>query len=65
MKYSKSKGYMNSPVGMYSTKSNPLKMASQVKPQCGLGGNADQRKANMLLQKAQKQQDSQRGMSGM
>lgn len=56
---------MNSPVGVYSYKSNPMKMARQVAPMCGPGGNADQRKANSLLQKAQKQQDSLRGMSGM
>lgn len=58
-------GNMNSPVGMCSYKDNPLPMPSQVKPECGPGGNADQRKANMLLQKAQKESDSMRGMSGM
>jgi hypothetical protein len=34
-------------------------------PECGPGMNADQRKANMLLKKAQKQEDSLRGKSGM
>ena len=57
--------YMNNGVGMYSSKSNPMSQPSRVKPECGPGMNADQRKANMLLQKAQKQQDSLRGMSGM
>lgn len=67
MAYGKSSnsGSMNSPVGMCSHKSNPMKKAREVAPQCGPGMNADQRKANMLLQKAQKQQDSLRGMSGM
>lgn len=56
---------MDNGVGLCSYKSNPMKMASQVKPECGPGMNADQSKANMLLQKAQKQQDSLRGKSGM
>jgi hypothetical protein len=58
-------GSMNNPVGMCSTKDNPMKKARQVSSMCGPGMNADQRKANMLLQKAQKQQDSLRGTSGM
>jgi len=57
--------YMDNAVGMYSYKSNPMKMAAQVAPKCGPGGNADQQKANKLLQKAQTQQDSLRGKSGM
>lgn len=57
--------FMNNGVGMCSTKSNPMKKARQVSPMCGPGMNADQSKANKLLQKAQKQQDSLRGMSGM
>lgn len=56
---------MDSGSGMCSYKDNPMSAARQVKPECGPGMNADQRKANMLLQKAQKQQDSLRGMSGM
>jgi hypothetical protein len=56
---------MDNGVGMCSYSKNPMKMAAQVKPECGPGMNADQRKANSLLQKAQKQQDSLRGMSGM
>lgn len=60
---------MNSPVGMYSYKSNPMKDASRVKPMCGGGGgfsgNADQMKANKLLQQAQMKEDSLRGKMGM
>lgn len=55
---------MDSPVGMYSYKENPLPMPRQVKPMCGPGGNPDQRKANELLQKAQMKDDSLRGKSG-
>ena len=69
MAYSKGKSgggkFMDNAKGMCSTKDNPMKMASQVAPKCGPGMNADQKKANKLLQKAQKQQDSLRGMSGM
>lgn len=61
----KGKGSMNSPKGLCSYKDNPMKKAKEVAPMCGPGGNADQRKANKLLQKTQKQQDSLRGMSGM
>jgi len=57
--------FMNNGKGMCSTKDNPMKGASQVAPKCGPGMNADQTKANNLLQKAQKQQDSLRGKSGM
>jgi len=56
---------MNSPVGVYSYKSNPMKGARQVAPMCGPGMNADQAKANKLLQRAYKEQDSLRGKSGM
>ena len=56
---------MDNGVGMYACKSNPMKQASQVSPKCGPGGNADMMKANKLLQKAQSQQDSLRGKSGM
>lgn len=61
----KGKGSMNSPVGMCSYKKNPMSMPRQVKPECGPSANPDQKKANMLLQKAQKSCDSQRGMMGM
>ena len=56
---------MSSLKGVYSTKSNPMKAPRQVKPMMGPGGNADQQKANRLLQKAQKTEDSLRGKSGM
>lgn len=58
-------GLLQSGKGMCSYSKNPLSPAARVKPECGPGMNADQRKANKLLQKAQKQQDSLRGMSGM
>ena len=57
--------FMDNGRGMCSTKDNPMKQPSRVKPECGPGVNADQKKANRLLQKAQVQQDSLRGMSGM
>lgn len=57
--------FMNNAKGVCSYKSNPMKKAREVAPMCGPGGNADQKHANKLLQKAKKQQDSQRGMSGM
>jgi hypothetical protein len=57
--------FMNNGKGVCSYKSNPMPKAREVKPECGPGMNADQSKANKLLQKAQKQQDSLRGMSGM
>lgn len=56
---------MNSGKGMCSYSKNPLKQAKKVAPECGPGMNADQKHANKLLQQAQKQWDSQRGMSGM
>ena len=57
--------FMDYGKGVCSYKDNPMSAASRVKPECGPGMNADQNKANKLLQKAQKQQDSLRGMSGM
>ncbi len=57
--------FMDNGKGVCSYKDNPMSAASRVKPECGPGMNADQNKANKLLQKAQKQQDSLRGMSGM
>ena len=57
--------FMDSPKGMFSYKDNPMKAPRQVKPEIGPGSNSDAKKANMLLQKAQKQQDSLRGKSGM
>lgn len=57
--------FMDSGKGMCSYSDNPMKQASRVKPECGPGMNKDQMKANKLLQKAQMQQDSLRGVSGM
>ena len=57
--------FMDNGVGMCSYKKSPMSAASRVAPECGPGMNKDQQKANKLLQKAQKQQDSLRGMSGM
>ena len=57
--------FMDNAKGVCSYKSNPMKKARETSPMCGPGMNADQKKANSLLQKAQKQQDSLRGMSGM
>lgn len=68
MGYSKGNGggkFMDNGKGLCSYKSNPMKAASRVAPMAGPGLNADQKKANGLLQKAQKQVDSLRGMSGM
>jgi len=64
MKMEKGK-FMDNGKGMYSYSKNPMKAAKQVAPECGPGMNADQKKANSLLQKAQKQVDSQRGEMGM
>lgn len=57
--------FMDNARGMCSTKGNPMPKAREIAPMCGPGGNADQQKANKLLQKAQKEKDSLRGMSGM
>ncbi len=57
--------FMDNGKGMCSYKDNPMGAASRVAPKCGPGMNADQQKANKLLQKAQVQQDSLRGKSGM
>ena len=67
MAYGKSgkSGAMDSAVGMCSNKSNPMKQAKKVYAMCGAGSNPDMQKANKLLQKAQMQQDSLRGKSGM
>lgn len=69
MAYSKGNGgggkFMDNAKGMCSSKDNPMPKPREVAPMCGPGMNADQRKANGLLQKAHKQWDSLRGMSGM
>jgi len=51
--------------GMDSYAKNPLAQPSRVRTECGPGLNADQRKANRLLQEAQRKVDSQRGQTGM
>ena len=56
---------MDSPVGMCSSKSNPLPMPKTVQTRTGPGSNPDMQKANKLLMQAQKKCDSLRGMSGM
>jgi len=57
--------FMDSGKGLCSYKDGTMSAASRVKPECGPGMNADQKKANGLLQQAQKKVDSLRGMSGM
>ena len=56
---------MTSPVGMCSTKDNPMSQPSRTSSQCGPGMNADQKKANSLLKKAFSEKESLRGKSGM
>lgn len=53
--------FMDNAKGMCSYKSNPMKPANENKPMCGPGMNADQQKANRLLQRAQREVDSLRG----
>lgn len=69
MAYDKGKSsggkFMDNGKGLCSYRDNPMGAASRVQSECGPGMNADQKKANKLLQKAQKQQDSLRGKSGM
>ena len=60
--------FMDNGSGMcsYKDKKNLMSPAARVAPKCGPGfgaQNADQVKANNMLQKAQKQQDSLRGMA--
>ncbi len=57
--------FMDNGRGMCSFKDGTMSKAARVKAECGPGMNADQKKANMLLQKAQKSVDSLRGQSGM
>lgn len=57
--------FMDNAKGVCSYKDNPMSAASRVAPMCGPGMNADQTKANRLLQKAYKENDSLRGKSGM
>lgn len=57
--------FMDSGSGMCSYDKNPMSAAARVAPECGPGMNADQSKANKLLQKAHAEKDSLRGKSGM
>ena len=57
--------FMDNGRGMCSYKDGTMSAAKRVKAECGPGMNADQKKANGLLQQAQKKVDSLRGMSGM
>jgi len=57
--------FMDNAKGMCSYKDNPMSKPAQVAPKCGPGLNKDQRKANELLQRAQRDWDSERGKSGM
>ena len=57
--------FMNSGKGLCSYKDGTMSAANRVKPECGPGMNPDQKKANGLLQQAQKKVDSLRGQSGM
>ena len=57
--------FMDNAKGMCAYKGNPMPAAARVKPECGPGMNADQKKANSLLQKAHAEKDSLRGKSGM
>ena len=57
--------FMDNGKGMCAYKDNPMPAPRETSPMCGPGMNQDQKKANKLLQKAQKQVDSMRGMSGM
>lgn len=57
--------FMDNGKGMCSYKDNPMSKPMETSAMCGPGMNADQKKANGLLQQAQKKVDSLRGMSGM
>jgi len=56
---------MDSPVGIYSTKSNPLAQPKITPSDFGPGMNPDQRIAESLRKKAYAERDSLRGKSGM
>lgn len=56
--------FMDNGKGMCAYKDNPMVAARETKPMCGPGMNADQQKANRLLQKAQSEVDSLRGAAG-
>lgn len=54
-------GFMTSAKGLCSYRDNPVAPPRENKPMCGPGMNADQQKANRLLQRAQREVDSLRG----
>jgi hypothetical protein len=55
---------MTSVTGLYSSKKNPVAAPKKVKPMCG-PGNAEQAKANKLMNQAYAEKESNRGKSGM
>ncbi len=57
--------FMDNGKGMCAYKDGTMSDAKRTKAECGPGMNADQRHANKLLQKAQRDVDSLRGKSGM
>jgi len=65
MGYKSSGKKMDNPVGIYSTKDNPLPSARRVSSECGPGSNPDMQKANKMLQKTHSMDESLRGKSGM
>ena len=48
--------------GVYSSKKNPMDMPAMTKERFGPGSNPDQKKANELLQKQLKKNESLRGV---
>lgn len=58
-------GSLSSPKVIYSYSKNPMAAPKRTSSMAGPGSNADQAKANRLLQQAYKKEDSLRGKSGM
>lgn len=56
---------MTSPVGLFSSKDNPLAKPSRTSSAIGPSSNKDAQKANRLMQKAHAEKESLRGKSGM
>jgi len=56
---------MDSPVGIYSSKNNPVPAPKKVPVGLGSGSNPDKAKADKLAKKAYAECDSNRGKSGM
>lgn len=57
--------FMDNAVGMCAYKDGTMSDAARTSRRCGPGMNADQQKADRLLQKAHKQWDSLRGKGVM